>query len=229
MTRKIIIGLGIICALLLASQLLLPLAIADIVAQGMVSLTGSENVKVDVAKRPALLMLGGKFDRISLNVQNAKTDKLTFSELNAELKDVQLDMNTLISRRLVAFQSIGDIELKAAFTQEELARYLNQTVKGIKNATVSITPDKVQASSHFAIGSFANVAITLEGKVVGDGKKIKFVTEQFLLNNNLVGNIGGAVLTEIPLFDLSKLPFDVHVRNIVLEQGRVVIYTDNRP
>lgn len=227
--RKIMIGLGIIGILLVASQLLLPVAIADIVAQGMVSLTGSENVKAEVAKRPALLMLAGKFDNITLDAKNAKTDKLTFSELHAVLKDVQIDMNTLLSRRLVAIQSVGDIDLKVVFSQEELARYLNQSVKGIKNATVTITPEKIQASSHFAIGGFANVAITLEGKIVGDGQKIKFVTERFLLNNNLVGNVGGAMLTEIPLFDLTKLPFNVHVRNIVLEQGRVVIYTDNRP
>lgn len=229
MTRRLVIGLGIIAVLLIASQVLLPMAVSDIVAQGMVSLTGSQNVRVNVEKNPALLMLGGKFDRITLAAQNAKTDKLTFSELHAVLQDVQIDMNTLISRRLVAVRSVGDVELSVVFQQEELARILNQSVKGIKNATVAITPDKVQASSNFAIGGFAQVAVTLEGKIVGEGQKIKFVTERFLLNNSHVGNIGGAVLTEIELADLSKLPFNVHTRNIVLEQGRVVIYTDNRP
>ena len=229
MTRRLVIGLGIIAVLLIASQVLLPMAVSDIVAQGMVSLTGSQNVRVNVEKNPALLMLGGKFDRITLAAQNAKTDKLTFSELHAVLQDVQIDMNTLISRRLVAVRSVGDVELSVVFQQEELARILNQSVKGIKNATVAITPDKVQASSNFAIGGFTQVAVTLEGKIVGEGQKIKFVTERFLLNNSHVGNIGGAVLTEIELADLSKLPFNVHTRNIVLEQGRVVIYTDNRP
>lgn len=229
MTRRLVIGLGIIAVLLIASQILLPMAVSDIVAQGMVSLTGSQNVRVNVEKSPALLMLGGKFDRITLAAQNAKTDKLTFSELHAVLQDVQIDMNTLISRRLVAVRSVGDVELSVVFQQEELARILNQSVKGIKNATVAITPDKVQASSNFAIGGFAQVAVTLEGKIVGEGQKIKFVTERFLLNNSHVGNIGGAMLTEIELADLSKLPFNVHTRNIVLEQGRVVIYTDNRP
>lgn len=229
MTRRLVIGLGIIAVLLIASQILLPMAVSDIVAQGMVSLTGSQNVRVNVEKSPALLMLGGKFDRITLAAQNAKTDKLTFSELHAVLQDVQIDMNTLISRRLVAVRSVGDVELSVVFQQEELARILNQSVKGIKNATVAITPDKVQASSNFAIGGFAQVAVTLEGKIVGEGQKIKFVTERFLLNNSHVGNIGGSMLTEIELADLSKLPFNVHTRNIVLEQGRVVIYTDNRP
>lgn len=229
MTRRLVIGLGIIAVLLIASQILLPMAVSDIVAQGMVSLTGSQNVRVNVEKNPALLMLGGKFDRITLAAQNAKTDKLTFSELHAVLQDVQIDMNTLISRRLVAVRSVGDVELSVVFQQEELARILNQSVKGIKNATVAITPDKVQASSNFAIGGFAQVAVTLEGKIVGEGQKIKFVTDRFLLNNSHVGNIGGSMLTEIELADLSKLPFNVHTRNIVLEQGRVVIYTDNRP
>lgn len=229
MTRRLVIGLGIVCLLLAASQLLLPPVVGGIVAQGMVSLAGTENVAVEVETRPAVSMLGGKFDKITLAAQQAKTGNLVFSELNAVLQDVQLDMQTLLSRRLVAIKSVGEVELSAAFDEAELARFLNQTVKGIKNATVTITPEKVQASSNFAFGGFAHVAVTLEGQIVGDGQKIKFVTDRFLLNNNLVGNIGGAVLTEIPLVDLGRLPFNVRAREVVLEPGRVVIYTDNRP
>ena len=42
------------------------------------------------------------------------------------------------------------------------------------------------------------------------------------------GNIGGSLLTEIPLVDLNKLPFHVSVRDIVMENGKVILYLDNR-
>lgn len=227
MIKRLMVMLGLVLALLAAGEALLPAAVSEIVAQGMISQTGSDSVNAQVAKRPAWLMLGGQFDQISVEAANARADKLVFSRFHAVLSDVALDMNTLLTRRLIMLKSVGAVELTAVVTEDELARYLNQTVKGVKNATVAITPGKVQATSSFAIGSFANVGITLEGRIVADSQKIKFVTEKFLLNNSLVGNIGGGMLTEIPLLDLKKLPFGVTVRDIAMEQGQIVIHAGN--
>jgi hypothetical protein len=218
----------VVLLLLAAGELLLPKVLSDIVAKGMMGLVGSEHVTVTLTKRPALFMLGGKFDMISVNAEQAKADKLVFSDMSITLKDAQLDMGTLLSRRVVAFQSVGDVDIKATVTQEELAEYLNQTVKGVKNAVVDISTDKIKASSTFALGGFANVAVALEGKIIGDGQKIKFVTDRFLINNRMTGNIGGSLLTEIPLVDLNKLQFHVNVRDIVMENGKVNLYLDNR-
>lgn len=217
----------VIVLLLAAGELLLPMVLSDFVAKGMRGLVGSENVTVTLTKRPALLMLGGKFDVINLTAQQAKTDKIMFSDMDITLKDAQLDMGTLLSRRVVAFQSVGDVGIRATVTQEELAQYLNQNVKGVKNAVVDINADKIKASSTYAIGGFANVAVSLEGKIVGDGQKIKFVTDRFLINNRMTGNIGGSLLTEIAILDLNKLPFHVNVRDIVMQNGKVILYLDN--
>ncbi|EIW20951.1 MULTISPECIES: DUF2993 domain-containing protein [Pelosinus] len=225
-------GLRLVIVILLlavAGEVLLPMILSDIVAKGMRGLVGSEQVTATLTKRPALLMLGGNFDNITVNARQAKVDKLVFDDMSITLKDAQLDIGALITRRLVAFQSIGDVEIRGTVTQDELARYLNQTVKGIKNAVVDIQSDKIKASSSFSLGGFANVAVTLEGKIVGDGQKIKFVTDQFLLNNRMTGNLGGALLTEVSLVDLNKLPFHVNVRDIVMENGKVILYLDNRP
>lgn len=224
-------GLRLIIAVVLiiaASELLLPMLLSDAVAKGMRGLVGSEEVTVTLTKRPAFLMLGGNFDGITAQARQAKADKLIFDDMSIALKDVQLDMGALLARRTVAFRSVGDIDIRGTVTQDELARYLNQAVKGVKNAVVDIQSDKIKASSTFAIGGFANVAVSLEGKVVGDGQKIKFVTDRFLLNNRMTGNLGGTLLTEVPLVDLNKLPFHVNVRDIVMENGKVILYLDNR-
>jgi hypothetical protein len=211
-----------------AAELLLPEVVSKTVAQGMSNLLGSSETMVKVEKRPAILMLGGEFDSIHLSATNANVDKISFSEMQADLKNVQLDMSELLNHKAVRLKSVGEINLTAAVTQEELARFLNQNVKGIKNAKVTIDNGKVQVSSAFALGPIATIAITLEGKIVEDGQKIKFATERFLLNNTVVGNIGGVALTEIPLLDLKKLPFGVTVRDVVMEKGKVVVYADNR-
>ena len=173
-------------------------------------------------------MLDGQFDKISIQADHAKIDKFVFSQMSIALHHAQLNMSKLLSSHVFDLQSVDDVAIVAVVGQDDLAQYLNQAVKGVKNATVVITPNLVKASSTFAIGGFANVAVSLEGRIVGDGQKIKFVTDRFLINNTLTGNIGGSLLTEIPLVDLKKLPFNVNIRDIVMENGKVTIYLDNQ-
>jgi len=217
----------VLVILVVATELLLPKVMSTVVKQGMMNLTGSDHVTATLTKEPAVLMLGGQFDRIAIQADHAKIDKIVFSQMNMVLDNAQLDMGKLLKGSAVDLQSADDVAITAVVAQDDLAQYLNQTVKGIKNAAVVITPDKITASSTFALGGFVNLAVSLEGRIVGDGQKIKFVTERFLINNALTGNLGGGLLTEIPVVDLNKLPFQVNVRDIVMENGKVTIYLEH--
>jgi len=226
--KRLMVMMLVVLTLLVSSELVLPIFMSKIVNQGMMSLTGSSHVSSKLNKNPGFLMLGGSFESIQLLANHAKIDKITVSEMSIALTKVQLNINKLFASQQVELQSVRDIDIIVTLSQEDLAQYLNQTVKGVKNTVVTITTDQVKASSTFAIGGFANVDVGLEGRIVGDGQKIKFVTEKFLINNRATGNIGGSLLTEIPLVDLNKLPFHVGVRDIVMDKGKVSIYLDNR-
>lgn len=227
MGKRLIFVVVFIGILGISSELLLPKILSTVISQGMMKVTGSDHVDVSLTKKPAILMLDGQFDQIRIVADHAKIDKITFSQMSIALHNARLNMGKLLGSRMVDLQSVDGVSIAAVVEQDDLAQYLNHSVKGVKNAVVAITPDKIKASSTFAIGGFANVAVSLEGRIVGDGQKIKFVTERFLINNTLTGNIGGSVLTEIPLLDLNKLPFNVTVRDIVMENGKVTIYLDN--
>lgn len=229
MGKRPIFVILLLVVLVIASELFLPMVMSSIVNQGLINLTGSSQTSTKLTARPAIGMLGGKFDTMQVKAEHAKIDKITFSEMNIALTNAQVDMGKLFSDRVVALKSVEDVNITAVMGQDELAQYLNQSVKGVKNAVVAITPEKIKASSTFAIGGFANVAVSLEGRIVSDGQKIKFITDRVLINNAFTGSIGGALLTEIPLLDVTKLPFHVNVRDIVMENGKVTLYLDNRP
>jgi hypothetical protein len=226
--KRITIIIIALIAVIALGEIAMPWLVGSLIARGMSGATGSDRVTAEVAKRPALLMLDGRFDSVRIHAYDARVDKIAFAELDATLKNVALDMPVLISQRKVAVKGVRDIDLTAVITQEELARFLNQSVKGVKNAQVKIDPGKVTVSANFLLGQIASIAIALDGKVVGDGYKIKFVTDRFFLNNTAVGNIGGTVLTEIPLVDLRKLPFGVKASNVVMDAGKITIVADNR-
>jgi lipopolysaccharide assembly outer membrane protein LptD (OstA) len=137
-------------------------------------------------------------------------------------------MAELVSSRRVILREVQEASLTAAVSQDELARYLNQSVKGVKNAKVTIQSGKVQVAGTFGIGQIAQMTVTLEGRVVAEGQKIKMVAERILLNNSQVGSIGGSLFSDIQLVDVKSLPFGVTVRDIVADQGKITIFADNK-
>jgi hypothetical protein len=226
MFKRLIYGLICVLAVLTVLELALPAILSRVAEQALANLYAGDRVSVSVREHPALLMLGGDFDQIRITAQNVKTGRIVLSQMQTVLKDVKLDMGALLGQRQVRFQSVGGIDASAVLTQEELANYLNHAVKGIKDAQVSITPAKISASSTFSLG-FLSVRAGLEGRIAAEGRNIDFVTDRFYLNNMATGNIAGSTLARIPLLDLNKLPFQVEVRAIKMEQGRVVLQLDN--
>ena len=215
--------LGVIVGVLIIGDLILPDLVSSYAMQSLKELTNSQSVTVQAKKTPAIMMLAGKFDQVTVDAVNAKVDKITLSSMHAELNHAQVDMTALLTERQFAVQSVDDLTMTGTVSQAELARFLDANVKGSHNAEVVITPDKMTMSTHLAVGSLIQVVITLEGKVVSDGQTLKFVTQRFLLNNTPVGNIGGAMLTEIPLLDLKKLPFGTTIQDIQLQDGQIMI------
>jgi len=227
MKRWLSIVLIVILVLAVAGEFLLPQIASALVAKSMTNLVGSEAVRVTVSKRPALAMLAGEFDQVAVQTDNAKIDKIVFSHLDMALQGVELDMKALLSSHAVVIKSAQNINLTAVITQEELASYLNQSIKGVKKAVVTAKDGKIQVVGNLVLGPFATMAVTLEGKIIGDGQKLKFVTERFLINNSAIGQIGGGMLAEIPLVDLKKMPFGVTVRNIIMDEGKITVVADN--
>lgn len=226
--RLSILFLALIASLIVATEFLLPQVAQNAVAQGMAEITGTGEVQATVSNRPSIGMLAGSFDHIKVESTNAKIDKIVFSSLKADFRKIQLDRQQLYLNRSVKIEQIGEVNVEAVLTQDEVARYLNQNVKGVKNTTVTLDKGKMQAQSSFVLGGIASVSIGLEGRVLNDGQRIKFVTDKLLLNNSPVGNVGGIGLAEISLLDLKKLPFGVTVRDIILEQGKLTLYADNK-
>lgn len=226
--RLLLILVAAVGIALAGVALFLPQIVSQAVAKGMQGVLHSSQVTATVEKSPSLLMLDGQFDKVILTAKDAKPDKISFVDMQADLREVKVDMANLVSTRRVVLQSVKEASLVAAVNQEELARYLNQSVKGVKNAKVTIQAGKVQVAGTFGIGQIAQMTVTLEGRVVSDGQKIKMVTEKILLNNSRVGNLGGSLLADIQLVDVKSLPFGVAVREIVADQGKITIFADNK-
>lgn len=229
MSKRMVLMLFAAVAVTLAGlALFLPQIVSQAVAQGMQKVLNSSQVTAQVEKSPSFLMLDGQFDKVLLTAKDAKPDKIVFSEMQADLTGVKVDMAELVSSRKIMLREVKEAVLTASVAQDELARYLNQSVKGVKNAKVQIQNGKVQVGGTFGLGQLAQMSVTIEGRVVADGQKIKMVTEKILLNNAQVGSLGGSLLADIQLVDVKSLPFGVVVRKVTADQGKITILADNK-
>ena len=226
--RQLMILVALAGIVLAGLAIFLPQIVSQAVAQGMRGVLHSQQVTAKVEKSPSFLLLDGQFDRIHLAAKDAKPDKLLFSEMQAELGGVKIDMPVLISSGRVVLTAVEAASLTASVTQEELGRYLNQTVKGVKDAKVTVQGGRVQVAGTLGIGKIAQMTVTLDGRVVIDGQKLKLVTEKILLNNSQVGSIGGSLLADIQLVDVKSLPFGVSLRNVIADQGKITVFADNQ-
>lgn len=227
MIKRFVFFGGIIILLLLFSQFLVPAAISDVAAGAIKTLARAEKVEVEVKKFPAVLMLGGQFDEINIKAAGVQTERIVFDAIDLYVKQANLDMMALVRTRTLTMQAAGDIAIKGILSEAQLASTINKTVKGAKNAEVKISPDKVKVKSTISLGGIINAAIALEGKFIVVNDKIVFTTEHFNIDNGIIGKLGGSIFTDLVLVDLKQLPFDVVVKDIVLEEGRAVVYANN--
>lgn len=218
--------LALLALLVIISEVLIPWMIASLMSGGMMKIVGSQRVDVKAQKSPGLFMLAGKFSKINVDAFNAKIGKVVFSEVKTTLRDVDIDMGELLGDKRLQFKSLGTTDLVAQIRQEELAKVVNDNINGVRNTKVTMTPEGVHIVSQLAIGPF-KADISLEGRIISDGNNIKLVTQKLALQNTQIGNLGG-LTKEITLVEVQQLPFGVKLRQVVMDNGKVLLYADNR-
>lgn len=223
MMRRMVTGAVLaMLAVFVLSELTLPYIVGKQIEAGLAKSYATNDIRASVSARPALSMLGGNFSTVLINGNNLKADKLTISQFSAVFKDTTLDVNKLVNDRVLVLHKVGSFDGTVVLQEQEINQFVSQAVKGFKNIRVTLQPESMKIDGDLSIGP-ANVAVAMEGKLRGDQTKLKFVADQVYVNNALVGVSFGAVMTELTLFDTKKLPVAATVRDVIVEQGRVVI------
>ena len=230
MIKRFLLFLLVLIGITFALQLALPSIVSSFLENKMANYVQSDSIKIKAEKAPAYHMLVGNFDTITLDAKNTQIDKITFKSMHIVLNEVKLDETVLLQEKKAVLKEVGLITLKAILTEKEISTYLNANVKGLQNAIVSIeTDNKATISGELTIGGFTAVGLKLQGRIIKDGKKAKFMPEQFSINDKKVGDsiVKGNILSEITILDASKLPFNVTIKEIISEKGQIIINADN--
>lgn len=212
----------ILGGILLGSQILLPLAAETMITRSLKRSISASEINADIDAFPALTILGGSADEITLTGRDVLIGRLLCSEATATFSDVRIDTGHLMDDGKLLFQRLGHAEASAWVTEEELARTLEESVEKLSNVSVTVTPSGIEAQGNYAFGKLpARIALT--GQIIGRGDKIVFVSEQVTLQHTAIGKLSANLKTDVELADLGTLPFAVRITDIRPTDGRILL------
>lgn len=216
MTKRVLLGLILsVLGIFLLAELLLPYVLGKQVQAGLGRALGGGEIQASVKARPAFSMLGGKFSTIMVDGKNVRSGKLVLNQFSAVFTDTSVDPVKLLFSRSLVFRDIGNFQGTVVLREEDINQYLAQSVKGLKNVQVTLVPEHMKVSGNLTFGP-AVIAVSMDGVLRGDQTQLKYIPA--------VGtNTNGGGLMGFVLFDTNKLPFAATIKDVVIEQGRVLI------
>ncbi len=223
MNKKVIIGF--LAASIAFSEIVTPLAASWWLDQALNKVMPARQHNVSARSLPGVTLWLGQFDSVKSVAEEARIDGLKIQEARVTIADARLDMAELAGNSRIAVKQVRDLQIILKVNEKDLAEYLGSKVKEAKNPSVKILKDKIEIRSDVDLG-ILKFAVGVDGRIVGDASSIRFRSDRLEVKNTGGLNFG-ALFAEIPLLDLTKLPFKVAVRKIVTDAGVITIYADN--
>ena len=224
MSKKTIL-IGFLAALLLFSEIVTPMIASLWLDRALAKVMPARQHSVSARSFPGFSLWLGRFDGVKAVSDDARIDGLKIQEARVTLGDARINMGTLVRSNRIAVEEIRDLEIVMKINEKDLAEYLGAKIKEVKNPSVKILADKIQIRSDVDLG-ILKLSVGVDGRIVGDAQSIRFRSDKLEVKNT--GGINfNALFGEIPLLDLTKLPFKASVRKIVMEPGLITLYADN--
>mgnify|MGYP003619693381 FL=1 len=223
MNKKVIIGF--LAASIAFSEIVTPLAASWWLDQALNKVMPARQHNVSARSLPGVTLWLGQFDSVKSVAEEARIDGLKIQEARVTIADARLDMAELAGNSRISVKQVRDLQIMLKVNEKDLAEYLGSKVKEAKNPSVKILKDKIEIRSDVDLG-ILKFSVGVDGRIVGDASSIRFRSDRLEVKNTGGLNFG-ALFAEIPLLDLTKLPFKVAVRKIVTDAGVITIYADN--
>jgi len=193
----------------------------------MRELDSAEGITIEITANSLSHSLGGRFSRITITVTNAVIEGMCVREAFFDFKEPVVDLKILWSEEKLRLQSSGEIGMNLVVYEDDINTFLREKAAKLKVQKPEISLRKgniylkgsarwwIIQSSFWAKGTF----------FIQDGKKIFFNPKKLEISKVKMPSIVIKKLVQKinPVLDLSKLPFDVILKTIKLENSKMTI------
>lgn len=215
---------GLVVALLLISQLVLPVYFSQQLEKSLSQqLESNQSLEIKVSSFPALLMFTGRFQKVDLEGKELVVDQLQVAELEAEFSNLKLKSipNEDEKRRF----SGDNKRLRLVFAEEDLETYLADRLSSLQNITLNLGPEQTVLAGDFDL--FGNqIKVKLGGKFkLETSQKLSFQPQDLMVAElRIPREVVKRLMTEVNLtLDLTKLPVPLQADEIKVKQDKLMI------
>ena len=229
MRRVLILSVALFIALALVVELLLPAVVARGVAAGLDKIIGpGETVSVQLKSYPALKMLTGRVDQVTVETTNVQAAGLVIDQLTATIDQVSVNLRTLLTKRQIQSTKSSSLDVKLTISEQNLKQYVLANVKGVKEPRLTIEPGKVTAGGYLTFNGKDYFVIGDGRFVIKDGRKIGLELTGLKVDDQAIpaGLIGKVmeILGGTDLFiDMTKFPIPLEAKEVQMNKGSLVI------
>lgn len=223
--RALILFLIFSLAIFAVTELVLPRVLGGVVKEALTGYTGGGDITgVSLVSHPAMKMLVGQFDEVTLSAKNVSLGELVADSVTTTLEKLSVNMRDLLTKR--EFRPVyRGLKASIRIGEANLNRYVWTGVTGAKNGAIKLHKE----------GATITADLTLLGQTVPllvDGRFV-LVNAKTVAFEPTGGSFGGVAISEnlVTLvksygwlrvtFDLSKLPVDV--TSIVTGDGFLIL------
>lgn len=218
-----------LAVLLVAGELFLPMIVARGIEVGLERTLGQgAALQASLQVRPALRLLVGRVDKLTVESQQVKTATLTIDRLAVTVEDVAVNLRGLLAKSGLNVTRSPQLGAVISISEANLRRYVLDNVEGLSDPAVKIFADRVAIVGYIRFAS-RPFLVAVEGRFVpGNGSRVDFVVDKMSLDTEPVPpRLTAAVMSALGgsglFIDLARFPVPLELREVKLREGWLII------
>ncbi len=234
MLRPLIVALVSLAILLGLAELALPRFAERALEVSLVRKFGPPaEADVRLKAYPALKMLLGRIDRVTVESRSVPTTGLIIDELTVSVGQLSLNLRELLTRREVVVTRAEGLEVTVRVHQDHLRQYLLESVPRLTEPELEVEAGRLRVGGRMVLaGRPVRVAAVGTMTAVQDGTRVAFVFQEVAVEGVKLPAEFLPVLTEMlggpePFIDLTLFPTPLRAREVRLEPGWLVIEAES--
>ncbi len=226
MRALLIGGLVLAMAFVAGTEAFVPSFLAERVAGGLKEALGDGTVRVQLAAFPALRLLAGDVDRMTVTVEGLVVDGLALDSLRLEAANVHVDLPGLLRGRDWRPSYRDEVTVEAVITENALTELVRARLPAQVDVAVRLDAGGVELSGRTEVLGLP-MDVNVRGRVAAEqgGTRLVFVPEQIVVGGQVLADWVAQGIRQMytAAVDLRGAPVPLVVEEVVHEPGRLVI------